>query len=121
VKFTPPIQIQGESVAESADGEALLFGSEGIGSSVWRVPIPADVKKLPNSSLGTQDAKDAANAAKGGGKKAADQAGDKARDAAGDMKRVNDEGIPGVDGQMVALFSALGLGVLVLVLATRRD
>ncbi len=123
-KFTPPIQIQGESVAESADGEALLFGSEGVGSSVWRVPIPEDVKKLPNSSLGTQDAKDAADKAKDaatGTKNAGKNASGKARDAAGDMKRVNDEGIPGVDGQMVALFSALGLGVLILVLATRRD
>ena len=124
VKFTPPIQIQGESVAASADGEALLFGSEGLGSSVWRVPIPEDVNKLPNSSLSAEDAKDAANAAKNKGKNAKDTAND-VKDKAGDAKdtaqRVNDEGIPGIDGQMVALISALGLGALVLVLATRRD
>ncbi|WP_156869809.1 hypothetical protein [Sporichthya polymorpha] len=125
VKFTPPIQMQGESVAESADGEDLLFGSEGIGSTVWRVPIPEDVKKLPNSSVSAQDAKDAAKDAKDKGKKAADDAKkagrDAAKDTSDDIKRVNDEGIPGIDGQMVALFSALGLGLLVLVLATRRD
>jgi hypothetical protein len=124
VKFTPPIQIQGESVAETADGEALLFGSEGVGSSVWRVPIPDDVKKLPNSSVSTQDAKDAANAAKdkaGDAKNAAKDAKSKAGDAKDTAQRVNDEGIPGIDGQMVALISALGLVALVLVLATRRD
>lgn len=121
VKFTPPIQIQGESVAESADRDALLFGSEGLGSSVWRVPIPEDVKKLPNSSVSTQDAKDAAKNAGDKGKGAAKGAKDKADDAAQGIKTVNDEGIPGIDGQMIALFSALGLGILVLVLATRRD
>lgn len=121
VKFTPPVQIQGESVAESADGEALLFGSEGIGSSVWRVPIPEEVDKLPNSSV---DAKDAAGKARNKSKDARNagkDVGNKARKAADEVQRVNDEGIPGVDGQMIALFSALGLGVLVLVLATRRD
>lgn len=121
LKFTPPVQIQGESVAESADGEALLFGSEGIGSSVWRVPIPEEIDKLPNSSVSADDAKDAADAAKNKGKKAGKNASDKARNAADEVERVNDEGIPGIDGQMVALLSALGLGVLVLVLATRRD
>jgi hypothetical protein len=117
VKFTPPIQIQGESVANTAADDALLFGSEGVGSAVWRVPIPDDVKKIPGSPVSAQDAKDAANAAKDKAKGAKNKASD-AKDAA---KKVNDEGIPGIDGQMVALFSALGLGVLVLVLATRRD
>ena len=124
VKFTPPVQIQGESVAESADGEDLLFGSEGIGSSVWRVPIPEEVDELPNSSVSADDAKDAADKAKGKGKDAKNtgkNAGNKARNAADEVQRVNDEGIPGIDGQMIALFSALGLGALVLVLATRRD
>jgi hypothetical protein len=124
VKFTPPIQIQGESVAESQDKEALLFGSEGVGSSVWRVPIPADVKKIPGASVSAQDAKDAAKAAKDKGKAAKDKgkaAKGKAADAKDVAQKVDDEGIPGVDGQMVALFSALGLGVLILVLYTRRD
>jgi hypothetical protein len=124
VTFTPPIQIQGESVAETKDGSALLFGSEGVGSSVWRVPIPAEVNKIPNSSLSAQDAKDAAVAAKDKAA-AAKNAGKNAKDKAGESKtaakRVNDQGIPGIDGPMVALFSALGLGILILVLATRRD
>jgi hypothetical protein len=36
-----PLQPQGESVAFSADGRSLLVGSEGYGSEVWRVPLPA--------------------------------------------------------------------------------
>jgi hypothetical protein len=121
VKFTPPIQIQGESVAETADGTALLFGSEGVGSSVWRVPIPDDVKKIPTSPLSAQDAKDAKNGARNGAKNTAKNSKHKASDTKDAVEKVNHEGIPGVDGPMVALFSALGLGVLVLVLATRRD
>jgi hypothetical protein len=38
---TLPLQPQGESVAFSADGRSLLAGSEGGGSEVWRVPLPA--------------------------------------------------------------------------------
>jgi hypothetical protein len=36
-----PLQPQGESVTFSADGRSLLAGSEGYGSEVWRVPLPA--------------------------------------------------------------------------------
>jgi hypothetical protein len=36
-----PLQPQGESIAFSADGRSLLAGSEGAGSEVWRVPLPA--------------------------------------------------------------------------------
>jgi hypothetical protein len=36
-----PFQPQGESIAFSADGRSLLAGSEGAGSEVWRVPLPA--------------------------------------------------------------------------------
>jgi hypothetical protein len=38
---TLPLQPQGESVAFSADGRSLLAGSEGGGSEVLRVPLPA--------------------------------------------------------------------------------
>jgi hypothetical protein len=38
---TLPLQPQGESVAFSADGRSLLAGSEGAGSEVVRVPLPA--------------------------------------------------------------------------------
>ena len=37
-----PRQDQGESLAATADGSALLAGSEGVGSEVWRVPLPGD-------------------------------------------------------------------------------
>jgi hypothetical protein len=36
-----PLQQQGESIAYSADGRSLLAGSEGSGSEIWRVPLPA--------------------------------------------------------------------------------
>jgi hypothetical protein len=36
-----PLQPQGESIAFSADGRSLLAGSEGAGSEIWRVPLPA--------------------------------------------------------------------------------
>jgi hypothetical protein len=36
-----PLQQQGESIAFSADGASLLAGSEGAGSEIWRVPLPA--------------------------------------------------------------------------------
>jgi hypothetical protein len=36
-----PPQPQGESIAFSRDGRDLLAGSEGAGSEVWRVPLPA--------------------------------------------------------------------------------
>jgi hypothetical protein len=36
-----PLQPQGESITFSADGRSLLAGSEGAGSEIWRVPLPA--------------------------------------------------------------------------------
>ena len=36
-----PLQQQGESIAFSADGASLLAGSEGAGSEIWRVALPA--------------------------------------------------------------------------------
>jgi hypothetical protein len=36
-----PLQPQGESIAFAADGGSLLAGSEGAGSEIWRVPLPA--------------------------------------------------------------------------------
>jgi hypothetical protein len=36
-----PFQPQGESIAFTPDGRSLLAGSEGAGSEVWRVPLPA--------------------------------------------------------------------------------
>jgi hypothetical protein len=39
--FDLPLQRQGESITTSADGEAVLAGSEGFDSEIWRVPLPA--------------------------------------------------------------------------------
>jgi hypothetical protein len=43
-----PLQRQGESVAFTPDGRALMYGSEGAGSDVWRVPLSGD--QLPDSA-----------------------------------------------------------------------
>lgn len=42
-----PVQRQGESVTFTADGRSLMFGSEGSGSQVWRLPLAGD--DLPDS------------------------------------------------------------------------
>jgi hypothetical protein len=38
--FELPLQLQGESITATADGRAVLAGSEGPASEVWRVPVP---------------------------------------------------------------------------------
>ena len=38
-----PLQFQGESLTVSSDGRSLLVGSEGPGSELWRVPLPASI------------------------------------------------------------------------------
>jgi hypothetical protein len=38
--FELPLQFQGESITVTADGRAVLAGSEGPDSEVWRVPLP---------------------------------------------------------------------------------
>lgn len=46
-----PARPQGESVTWTADGAALLVGSEGAGSSIWRVPVrPAPTAAAATSS-----------------------------------------------------------------------
>ncbi|MFJ8039273.1 WD40 repeat domain-containing protein [Kitasatospora sp. NPDC096147] len=50
-----PFQRQGESVTFTADGSALMFGSEGKGSEVWRVPVPGAEKSAdPSATPGAQ-------------------------------------------------------------------
>ncbi|MEU9134152.1 WD40 repeat domain-containing protein [Kitasatospora sp. NPDC048540] len=46
-----PFQRQGESVTYSADGTALLFGSEGKDSTVWRETL--DAKPAPTAGAGS--------------------------------------------------------------------
>jgi hypothetical protein len=41
--FPLPPQYQGESLTVTADDRAVLVGSEGLHSEVWRVPLPAPV------------------------------------------------------------------------------
>lgn len=43
-----PDQVQGESVTWTRDGRALLVGSEGTDSVVWRVPLPSEVQATPS-------------------------------------------------------------------------
>ncbi|MFJ6138135.1 hypothetical protein [Kitasatospora sp. NPDC092286] len=53
--LSAPLQRQGESVTFTADGRALLYGSEGKGSPVWRSPLgdgqlPDTVQPVPSTS-----------------------------------------------------------------------
>jgi hypothetical protein len=48
---TVPMQPQGESVAFTPDGTALMYGSEGADSQVWKVPLSG--QDLPDSAGGT--------------------------------------------------------------------
>ncbi|MFF2950063.1 hypothetical protein ACFVVU_01730 [Kitasatospora sp. NPDC057965] len=53
--LSTPFQRQGESVTFSADGRALLYGSEGKDSPVWRSPLdddqlPDTVKPVPSAT-----------------------------------------------------------------------
>lgn len=53
-----PMQRQGESVAFTPDGRALMYGSEGKNSDVWRAPLSGDdlpdsVSQEPTGSAGT--------------------------------------------------------------------
>ncbi len=45
-----PLQPQGESLTWQLDGSAVLVGSEGERSAVWRVPVPATELESPSIS-----------------------------------------------------------------------
>jgi hypothetical protein len=60
-----PLQRQGESVAFTPDGRALMYGSEGAGSDVWRVPLSGD--QLPDSAARASASATASGAAGGSG------------------------------------------------------
>jgi len=51
--FDLPLQVQGESITYTRDGTHVLVGSEGVGSKVWRVPLPAAVAPKPSTAPGT--------------------------------------------------------------------
>ncbi|WP_283139006.1 hypothetical protein [Rhizohabitans arisaemae] len=52
-KVSMPSLKQSESIAYSADGRALLVGSEGVNSPLWRVPLPAEA--LPKPLAGSRE------------------------------------------------------------------
>ncbi|MFG1808997.1 hypothetical protein [Streptomyces sp. NPDC049040] len=94
-----PMQPQGEGVTFTTDGKALMYGSEGKNSEVWRAPLSA--AELPDSvPTGSP------GATKGGG-----GAGDRATDQGGtDAAAEDSPKSSGGSGD-----KALGLGVLVAV------
>jgi hypothetical protein len=111
--MTPPLQMQGESVAAAPDGRAMYFGSEGVGSTVWRVPLPERLGGTGEDPTPTPAATKKAKGAKAKAK-AKSKATPSPEPAAGS------EGLPGVDGKMIAGLGALGLGGHILDLVARR-
>ncbi len=69
-----PMQRQGESVTYTRDGRALMVGSEGDSSEVWRIPLSgadlpdaaAKAEKAANAAKGAQSAKGGKDDAAGG-------------------------------------------------------
>lgn len=57
-KITLPEMEQGESVTFSSDGRALLAGSEGADSPVWRVPLTGRDAQTSSASPGGQPTSD---------------------------------------------------------------
>ncbi|MER7108394.1 WD40 repeat domain-containing protein [Streptomyces sp. NPDC000229] len=49
-RLNAPIQRQSESVTYTVDGSALMFGSEGTGSEVVRVPLEGESRPAPGGS-----------------------------------------------------------------------
>ncbi|RKS72297.1 hypothetical protein BZB76_5118 [Actinomadura pelletieri DSM 43383] len=50
-----PFQPQGESVTYTADGTALLAGSEGTNTPVYRVPLPNEARPSPSGRSGPKN------------------------------------------------------------------
>ncbi|GAA4241587.1 WD40 repeat domain-containing protein [Actinomadura meridiana] len=48
-----PFQAQGESVTYTADGNALLVGSEGTNQPVYRLPLPDEARPSPSGKAAT--------------------------------------------------------------------
>ncbi|MBM9505156.1 hypothetical protein [Actinacidiphila acididurans] len=59
-----PVQPQGESVTYTTDGRALMYGSEGHESKVWRAPLSG--ADLPDNVAPASDAKSGGHNGKGG-------------------------------------------------------
>ena len=52
-----PDQVQGESIAYTADGRSLLVGSEGRAQPVYRVPLPEEALPSPSPDPTTPGAR----------------------------------------------------------------
>jgi hypothetical protein len=64
-----PLQQQGESVTYTTDGRALMYGSEGINSEVWREPLSgADLPDAAAAPGGAHSGTGGAAASASGGK-----------------------------------------------------
>ncbi|WP_431897391.1 hypothetical protein [Nonomuraea sp. bgisy101] len=110
-KVSMPALDQAESIAYTRDGKALLTGSEGADSPVYRVPLPA--KALPSSSARPDEASaseeasapDEASASKGttsSGQSSSD------REVAADAEKADAAG--GISGRDVLLWLAVAVG-----------
>jgi Tol biopolymer transport system component len=94
-----PIQRQGEGVAFSSDGRRVLYGSEGAGSSVWRLDLtgkqlPGKVSK-PDASAGDSD-----------------RGGDEDTTAPSDDSFADKATKPGVTAVVVAVLGLIVVGAL---------
>src|SRR5690606_19897777 len=56
----PPLD-QAESIAYTRDGTALLTGSEGVSSPVYRVPLPPEARARPAPSVPARTARPTAS------------------------------------------------------------
>ncbi|MFF8774438.1 hypothetical protein [Kitasatospora sp. NPDC015120] len=86
--LSTPFQRQGESVTFSTDGRALLYGSEGRDSPVWRSPLdddqlPDTVRPLPGPTTGAAPDRNAPAASGEAAEPSAGAPGDSSSTSAG--------------------------------------
>ncbi|GAA2400153.1 WD40 repeat domain-containing protein [Nonomuraea africana] len=105
-KVSMPALDQAESIAYTADGKALLTGSEGANSPVHRVPLPATALPSPSSTLA--DSGPASEAAESG--PASEAAPDGESSAAADGEAVAADSPGGISGTDVLLWLAVAAG-----------
>lgn len=102
-----PMQPQGEAVTFTTDGRALMYGSEGRNSQVWRVPLSDD--QLPASVAATSPTP--APSASGGHNGASGTSGHSETGAAGDDSSSSGTGDRVLGFGSLAVIGALGLGL----------
>ncbi|GGP90196.1 hypothetical protein [Streptosporangium pseudovulgare] len=104
----PPLE-QAESIAYTPDGRALLTGSEGVGSPVYRVPLPERVlREIDATRAKAAENRKAAPTPTGNTEGRATTAADAGPDARGDTRAADaDAGVP---NRAVALWLAVAAG-----------